>query len=112
MSAADLKERLRADLKAAMRERKAADVGLLRSLIAAIDNAEAVSTEPFEERLRLREPVGEVTRRELDAAALEAILASEAQSRTAAADDYERNGRPEDAARLRSEANRIARYRG
>lgn len=114
MSAAALSERLRADLKAAMRERKSAQVSVIRTLIAAIDNAEAVPLEAFQERLRLRatgDPIGEVARRELDAAALDAVLASEAQSRLAAAEDYELNGRAEDAARLREEAELVARYR-
>ena len=112
MSAGVLKERLRADLKAAMRARKSSEVGVIRTLIAAIDNAEAVPIEGFQERLRQREFIGEVTRRELDAAALDAVLTAETQSRLAAADDYERNGRADEGARLRSEADLIARYRG
>lgn len=110
MSARELKERLRADLKVAMRERSA-DVGVIRTLIAAIDNAEAVPVEGFRERLRQMEPIGEIARRDLDAEALEAVLAAETRSRLSAADDYERNGRPEDAARLRKEVTLIARYR-
>lgn len=112
MSANALKERLRADLKAAMHQRNAPEVSLIRTLIAAVDNAEAVPTEGFEERLRSRETIGEIARRELDATALDGVLASEAQSRLAAAVDYERNGHVEQAARLRREADLIARYRG
>jgi uncharacterized protein YqeY len=111
MSATELKERLRADLKTAMRERNAGEVGLIRTLIAAVDNAEAQPIEGFQERLRKLEPIGEIARRELDAQTLDAVLASEAQSRLSAADDYERNGRAEDAGRLRNEAALIARYR-
>ena len=111
MSAAALKERLRADLKVAMRERDPTEVGVLRTLIAAIDNAEAVPTEALEEQIRLRQPVGEMARREFDREALDAVLAAETQSRFAAAEDYQRHGRAEDAARLRVEANLIARYR-
>jgi uncharacterized protein YqeY len=111
MSASALKERLRADLKAAMRERRPEEVAVIRTLLAAVDNAEAVSMEGFEERLRQRETIGEVGRRELDPAALEKVLASEAKARLAAAEDYERYGRAEDAARVRWEAELIARYR-
>ena len=111
MSASALKERLRTDLKAAMRERKPAEARVIRTLIAAIDNAEAVPIEGLEERLRQRETIGEVARRQLNAAALDAVLASETESRLAAAGDYERHGRPDDAARLRDEAGLIARYR-
>ena len=109
MSADALKERLRTDLKAAMRERRSREVGVLRTLIAAIDNAEAVPTDHFAGRIRRREDVGEVARRELDQAALRGIVAAEAQSRLAAA-DYDRNGRPDDAARLREEAQLVERY--
>lgn len=111
MSAAALKERLRADLKAAMRNGRASDVGVIRTLIAAIDNAEAVPVEGFQKRLRRQESIGEVARRVLDPAALDAVLAAEIQSRLAAAEDYERNGRTEDGARLRQETGLVARYR-
>jgi len=111
MSAGELKERLRTDLKTAMRERRPADVAVIRTLIAAIDNAEAQPIEGFQERLRQLEPIGEIARRELDTKTLDAVLAAEAQSRLAAAEDYERHGRAEDGARLRSEAELIARYR-
>jgi uncharacterized protein YqeY len=111
VNASQLKQRLRADLKAAMQARATAEVRLLRTLIAAVDNAEAMPIEDFEEWIRRREAVGEVSRRDLDAAGLDAVLAAETESRLAAAGDYERNGRPEDAARLRAEADLIARYR-
>jgi uncharacterized protein YqeY len=112
VSAADLKERLRTDLKAAMRERQAGKVAVIRTLIAAIDNAEAVPVDGLEERLRQREDIGEVARRELDASALDAVLSKESDTRLAAAQDYARHGRNDDAARLRREAELIARYRG
>jgi uncharacterized protein YqeY len=113
MSASALRERLRGDLKSAMRERRQGEVSVIRTLIAAIDNAEAIPIDGLEERLRLRDPgdpIGEVARRELDSPALDSVVAAEAQSRIAAAEDYERNGRADDAARLRSEAQLIARY--
>ena len=111
MNAAGLKDRLRADLKAAMQARATGEVRLLRTLIAAVDNAEAMPIDAFEERIRRRESVGEVSRRDLDAAGLDAVLAAESESRLAAAEDYERSGRTEDAAGLRDEAELIARYR-
>jgi uncharacterized protein YqeY len=111
VSATDLKERLRADLKTAMRARKPGEVAVIRTLIAAIDNAEAVPIDGLEERLRQREAIGEVARRELDAAALDAVLAKESDTRLAAAEDYDRHGRNDDAARLRQEAELVARYR-
>lgn len=115
MTAAALKERLRADLKAAMQARATDEVRLLRSLIAALDNAEAVEVEIREEDKftirRVGDPAVEVSRRELDAGAVDRLLASEAEARLAAADDYERHGEYEEAARLRGEADLVARYR-
>jgi uncharacterized protein YqeY len=114
MSATALKERLRGDLKAAMQARASDEVRVLRVLIAALDNAEAVSVERAQNNALPRvfgDPAGEVSRRELDGAAVDALLASEAGARLEAAADYERHDRPEDAVRLRGEAALIARYR-
>ena len=112
MSAPAFKDRLRADLKAAMQARDADTVKVLRALIAAVDNAEAVAVapEPYQSRA-FGDPASEVPRRVLDRDAIDAILAAETASRLSAADDYEQHGRPEEAARLRGEAALIARYR-
>ena len=111
MSASAFKERLRADLKTAMRERKPDEVAAIRTVIAAIDNAEAVPVEDLAERIRLREAVGEVVRADLDGAALDRVLQREIETRLSAAEDYEKHGREADAARLRAEAELVARYR-
>lgn len=114
MSATELKQRLRADLKAAMQARAADEVRMLRTLIAALDNAEAVSADGVQDHMNPRalgDTRGEVARREIDAAELGTILAAEIEARLSAADDYDRRARPEDAARLRREAALIARYR-
>lgn len=112
MSATALKQRLRADLKAAVQARAADDVRLLRALIAALDNAEAVPTEHSGYVARsFGDPSGEVARRALDGDEVEALLAVETESRLAAAADYARHGREADAARLREEAALIGRYR-
>lgn len=113
-AAATLKERLRADLKTAMRARATHEVRLLRTLIAALDNAEAVPVEgmhDFSRPATSAQHAGEVARRELDHAEVEALLASEADARELAAAAYERHGRPEDAARLRNEVALILAYR-
>ncbi len=111
MSATALKERLRADLKAALQARASDEVRLLRTLIAALDNAEAVPGEYNALPRAFGDPSGEVTRRELDGSAVGALLVSEVEDRLAAAQDYERHGRPGEAARLRTEAALVARYR-
>ena len=113
MSAGALKERLRADLKAAMQARAADEVRVLRSLIAALDNAEAVpaaGTHKYVPRA-FGDPSGEVARQVLDGEAVDAVLASEIDARLSAGAVYERHDRPEDADRLRTEAALIAGYR-
>jgi uncharacterized protein YqeY len=112
MSATALKVRLRADLKAAMQAKASDEVRLLRMLIAALDNAEAVAEPPktFGSRA-FGDPSGEVARREIDAPALEGLLLAEIDARLAAAEDYNRHQQAAEAARLRKEAELIARYR-
>lgn len=110
MSAVALKERLRADLKAALRARSTGEVRLLRTLIAALDNAEAVAGESKYVPRAFGDPSGERARLELDDAAVSRLLAAEAEARLAAAADYERHDAAEEAARLRAEAAAIARY--
>jgi uncharacterized protein YqeY len=112
VSATALKQRLRGDLKAAMQARAADEVRVLRTLIAALDNAEAVAVEGKPDPFRkLGDPSGEVPRRELDVSDVEALLQLEVESRLSAAADYERHGRGDDAAKLRGEAELVGRYR-
>jgi uncharacterized protein len=113
MSAAALKERLRADLKVALQARATEEVRVLRTLIAALDNAEAVPGEGVQDNSRPRafgDVRGEVIRRQLDGRAVEALLSDETEARLAAAADYQRHGRTDEAERLRDEAALIARY--
>ncbi|OYW46920.1 MAG: hypothetical protein B7Z08_00530 [Sphingomonadales bacterium 32-68-7] len=96
-----------------MKERRGDEMRLLRSLIAAFDNAEAVPVEGMHDHSRphrLGEPSSEVARLEVDAAAVSALLAAEIDARLATANDYARHGRDEEAARLRAEAAVIGRY--
>lgn len=114
MSATELKQRLRADLKAAMQARAADEVRVLRTLIAALDNAEAVPGEGIQDHWNPRalgDSRGEVARREIGPTELDAILVEEGRARHAAADDYERHGQHDEAERLRREAALIERYR-
>jgi uncharacterized protein YqeY len=112
MSATALKERLRADLKAAMQARAADEVRVLRVLIAALDNAEAIpGVQKNYVPRAFGDPSGEVPRRELDDDAVAALLTAEAESRLAAATDYEAHEQRDEAARLRAEAALIGRYR-
>jgi uncharacterized protein YqeY len=114
VSATALKQRLRTDLKSAMQARATVEVRLLRTLIAAVDNAEAVSGAAVPDKYVARtfgDPSGEVPRLELDGEAVDRLLAGEIESRLAAAADYAQHGREDEAARLRDEATLVARYR-
>jgi len=99
-----------------MKARDRVTVGVLRSTLSAIDNAEAVAVAPVAVRgLAIEQsPIGagatEVARQELTPAAIAQIVREEADSRTAAADDYERAGRADRAAQLRDEARILTGY--
>ena len=107
MSAAAFRQRLRDDLKAAMRARNEAEVRLLRALGAAIDNAEAVPL--GDEELR-HFTAGEMARRELSDADIAELLAGARRDRLEAAADLERLGQAAEAERLRGEAALVERY--
>ena len=109
-----LRQQLRDALPAAMKARDRVTVGVLRSALAAIDNAEAVAVAPVApQSLAIeRTPIGvgaaEVARRQLTPEEIAQIVREEVDSRTAAADDYERAGRGDRAAQLRDEARILA----
>lgn len=119
-----LQERLRADLRAAMKARQPLEVALLRGLIAAIDNAQsagiaagpAVATAPEAHSQWVAAGSafgsGEVERKALAETDLAELLAAEAAKRQATAAEMERVGRADLAADARAEAAIIARYRG
>lgn len=108
-----VRARLRAALKEAMRARDRAAAGVLRSTLAALDNAEAVDPagaglEQVEHE-RIAGTVGglgagEVPRATLDEEGARAVVAGEVAERRAAADDYDRVGATERARELRAEA--------
>ncbi len=96
-----------------MRDRRAAEVSLLRVLIAALDNAEAVPVGEVHQKyvvLAFGDGSAEVPRLELTANDVQAILAREQAERVAAADELERVGRSDVAQSRRDEAGLIARY--
>jgi len=112
-------DRLRTDLTAAMKARDAVAVSALRSAIAAIGNAEAVSVEaapmPATGGPHVAGSVpglgaGEAPRRELSDADVAAIVREQADERLAAAGQYERLGDDGRGARLRAEAAVLAAY--
>ena len=102
-----------------MKARDAVAVAVLRSALAAIDNAEAVDDAGAPTTLSGDGPIaksvsglgaGEVPRRLLTPEEEATIVASEMAERRAAAAEYDRLGRPDEALRLRAEAAVIAAY--
>ncbi|TVR21464.1 MAG: GatB/YqeY domain-containing protein [Ilumatobacter sp.] len=89
-----LKDKIRDDLTAAMRDRDTVATSTLRMVLAAITNAEVAGDSAVA----------------LDDDAVVAVLAGEAKRRNEAAEIYESNDRPEAAASERAEAAIIARY--
>jgi uncharacterized protein len=106
----DVRDRLRQALRDAMRERDRVAVAVLRSTLAAIDNAEAVDAgaPTAGQSVRIGLGAAEVERRSLTTAQMETIVRAEVADRQGAARDYERAGRREHAERLRAEAELLA----
>ena len=112
MNSTALKERLRADLKAAMQAKRDATMRVLRQLIAALDNAEAVPIDSAPKQVRPGPgSAAEAVRRDLDADSIATLLAAEIAARHAAAADYRAGGREVEADALESEVTIIERYR-
>lgn len=105
---APIRDRLRADLVAAMKARRIADVAVLRTVLAAIDNAGAVEAGPVWPPVVNRS--ADVPRRELTEDDVRAIVAREIAERHDAAAEYRRLGRGDEAERLTAEAELLAPY--
>ncbi len=91
-----IRDRLKADLARALKARQTATVTTLRTLLAAIDNAEAVPLAAAPAPVNGRSH--DVPRRELSAVDIQAILDQEAAECRSALSDYQRLGLSEAAA--------------
>lgn len=116
--AADFQDRLRADLKVAMKARDRDAVTALRTLIGAVDNAQAVAA-PESAASATSGPVAgasagvgstEVARRALTTAELEAIARAEIDEREASVAVYLEHGQAGEAERLQREAAALRPY--
>jgi uncharacterized protein len=116
-----LRTHLRQDLRDAMKARRREDVAALRTLIAAIDNAEAGGViAPTSGQSSTEHVAGATTgagsseadRRSISPAELRAILDREIEEIEEHVTRYEKLGKSEDAASLRIQLNVLARYRG
>ncbi|ADB53215.1 GatB/YqeY domain-containing protein [Conexibacter woesei] len=111
-----VRARLRAALPAALKARDAGAVAAIRSTLAAIDNAEAVDARaPVVEHARIAGTAGELGAGEAARATLterqqREVVEREVAERRAAADEYDRHGHDEQAARLRTEADLVASF--
>ncbi|HEY7487878.1 MAG TPA: hypothetical protein VH912_25730 [Streptosporangiaceae bacterium] len=108
-----LRQRLRDALRIAMKARDRLEIGVLRSTLAAIDNAETVEVGAAADRGKAIEesPVGagaaDVVRRTLTEAEVERIVRAEVAAREAAAREYDTAGVPQRAELLRAEARAL-----
>ena len=109
-----IRGRLRSALRDALRARDTTAASALRSALAAIDNAGAVPQVPAPAAGTGSPHVagavaglgaGEAERRRLTEADVVAIVHAEVAEREAAARDYDRAGHPDQAGRLRREAD-------
>lgn len=91
----EFRAKLSEELRAALAKRDKEEVSTIRSLMAALDNAGALSKE---EIARLPDFAGaEVPRRKMSQSDIERILQSEIELRKNAFDDYSRIGNAEQA---------------
>jgi uncharacterized protein YqeY len=113
----EVQQRLRTALRSAMKARDTIATSALRSVLAAIANAEAVSPPPPQGRPPRADAhvagsvagvgAAEAERRPLTGEEVAAIIAAEVADRRAAAIGYDESGNADRAARLRREAEVI-----
>lgn len=108
-----MKTRLRADLRAAMKDGRTSEAKLIRALVAAIDNAEAPALRAGQratDQHRFRDGSAEVDRFSLTSAQVRAVLMVEILERERAAAEMSRVGRPDRADALHAETLLARRY--
>jgi uncharacterized protein len=95
-------------LRTAMKTRDSLAIGVLRCLLAVLDNAGAQNPAAYPSQVFAA--AAEIPRKLLTEHELEALIEAELQSRRNAVIEYEGLGRAQDAARLREELMLIRRY--
>jgi uncharacterized protein len=103
-----LRELLKADLLKAMKARQSHTVSTLRTVLAAIDNAEAVDVDTS--LVPLTGFTRDVPRKVLSEVDMEAILSAEIDDLRAALVDYETGGKIAEAEILRQKLNALLAY--
>lgn len=104
-----MEDRLKVDLRAAMKARQSSKVATIRMMLAAIDNAGAVptSTPAWPPTIGLSK---DVPRRELSERQIWELLQAEADNRHSAILEYERLDRQQEAEQLRAEVALFTHY--
>lgn len=109
----DVKARLRADLRTAMKDRRTFEAEVIRALVAAIDNAEAPPTHAGQAapvHHHFRSGSAEIERLLLSRFEVRNVLLAEIHERERAAAELEHLGKADRAAALRAEALLAKRY--
>ncbi|HEX3423135.1 MAG TPA: hypothetical protein VHS33_07015 [Sphingomicrobium sp.] len=112
-SVEELRSRLQSDLRDAMRNQARNEIAVLRTLLAEIDNAQAVPVGDLHERYSVRnfgDGSAEVPRRSITYAQLQERFCGDHDERLAAAAQLETIGQVGEAKRLRNEAQIVKRY--
>lgn len=104
----ELRQQLKVDLREALKARQKEAVTALRILLAAIDNAEAVPTDPSFVPITGR--TNDVPRKLLTEAEVQQILRAEAAKQREALAECERLGQDNIAQQIRSELSVMSRY--
>jgi uncharacterized protein YqeY len=110
----DMKARLRADLRTAMKHRRTIEAKVIRALVAAIDNAEAPPIQEGQTALvhhHFRSRSAEVERLLLSRSQVRQVVLAEIDERERAATELERLEKTDRAEALRAEALLAKRYR-
>jgi uncharacterized protein YqeY len=108
-----IKRRLRSDLKSAMQARAKLETSVLRAIIAALDDAQAVPVSDKHVRYVVHEfgdPAAEAPRLRLSVPDVQKLLEREIKDRREAADKLEQLGKVDRATELREEASIVTRY--
>src|SRR3954453_7623606 len=104
----EILERLRMDLRSAIKAQDSLQVSVLRTILSALDNATAVEVDTSYVPLQGMTP--DVPRKEVTETEQLAILRAEAASRRRGIEQYEHVGKQQEAARLRLELELSAAY--
>jgi hypothetical protein len=112
-AATAMKLRLRDDLRAAMAGKRSAEVAVLRTLLGALDQAEAVAAIARGREyvsLKFGDPAAEVPRKRLSAEEVHAVVRVERDELRKAAEDYARLRQADAAASAALKAEILERY--